>query len=144
MWPLTILFSVWCSLQEWKSHRWQSKWAKQKNSYDGREDAGHEMNIFYLFVVQASSIWLYIVPQGIRSLMNYIKQRYNNPPVLITENGILSGHCHGVDVFCCFCYLWAVYLSLSSLILVAIPWQGWMTPTIFSFPWKRHWMIRNG
>lgn len=37
--------------------------------------------------LQASSIWLYIVPQGIRSLMNYIKQKYGNPLIIITENG---------------------------------------------------------
>eukprot|EP00253_Pinus_taeda_P000856 PITA_00856 len=37
---------------------------------------------------RAWSSWLYIVPWGIRSLMNYIKQRYNNPPVIITENGM--------------------------------------------------------
>eukprot|EP00253_Pinus_taeda_P001013 PITA_01013 len=37
---------------------------------------------------KASSAWLYIVPHGIRSLMNYIKPRYNNPPVIITENGM--------------------------------------------------------
>ncbi|KAJ6815482.1 beta-glucosidase 6 [Iris pallida] len=37
---------------------------------------------------KAASIWLYIVPQGMRSLMNYIKQKYNNPPVYITENGM--------------------------------------------------------
>ncbi|GLJ32640.1 hypothetical protein SUGI_0656640 [Cryptomeria japonica] len=37
---------------------------------------------------RASSIWLYIVPTGMRSLMNYIKQRYGNPPVIITENGM--------------------------------------------------------
>ncbi|XP_008792724.2 beta-glucosidase 6 isoform X2 [Phoenix dactylifera] len=37
---------------------------------------------------KASSIWLYIVPQGFRSLMNYIKQKYGNPPVIITENGM--------------------------------------------------------
>ncbi|KAE9597343.1 putative beta-glucosidase [Lupinus albus] len=36
----------------------------------------------------ANSIWLYIVPQGMRSLMNYIKQKYGNPPVVITENGM--------------------------------------------------------
>ncbi|RZR93986.1 hypothetical protein BHM03_00022567 [Ensete ventricosum] len=36
---------------------------------------------------KASSIWLYIVPQGIRRLMNYIKQKYGNPVVIITENG---------------------------------------------------------
>ncbi|XP_028785597.1 beta-glucosidase 40 isoform X1 [Neltuma alba] len=37
---------------------------------------------------RANSIWLYIVPQGMRSLMNYIKQKYGNPPVFITENGM--------------------------------------------------------
>jgi beta-glucosidase len=37
---------------------------------------------------RASSIWLYIVPRGMRSLMNYIKHRYGNPPVFITENGM--------------------------------------------------------
>ncbi|KAL7240657.1 hypothetical protein ACSBR2_006329 [Camellia fascicularis] len=37
---------------------------------------------------RANSIWLYIVPHGIRSLMNYIKEKYGNPPVIITENGM--------------------------------------------------------
>ncbi|XP_074572520.1 beta-glucosidase 6-like [Curcuma longa] len=37
---------------------------------------------------RASSVWLYIVPEGFRSLMNYIKQKYRNPPVIITENGM--------------------------------------------------------
>ncbi|XP_078430215.1 beta glucosidase 40 [Wolffia australiana] len=37
---------------------------------------------------KASSIWLYIVPEGLRSLMNYVKNRYGNPPVFITENGM--------------------------------------------------------
>ncbi|KAK9276681.1 hypothetical protein L1049_006217 [Liquidambar formosana] len=37
---------------------------------------------------RASSIWLYIVPHGIRNLMNYIKQKYGNPLVIITENGM--------------------------------------------------------
>ncbi|XP_047330668.1 beta-glucosidase 40-like [Impatiens glandulifera] len=37
---------------------------------------------------RANSIWLYIIPQGIRSLMNYIKQRYGNPIIIITENGM--------------------------------------------------------
>ncbi|KAH0449899.1 hypothetical protein IEQ34_020591 [Dendrobium chrysotoxum] len=37
---------------------------------------------------KASSIWLYIVPSGMRSLMNYIKQKYGNPIVIVTENGM--------------------------------------------------------
>ncbi|CAM8881673.1 unnamed protein product [Rhodiola kirilowii] len=37
---------------------------------------------------RANAIWLYIVPGGMRSLMNYIKQKYDNPTVIITENGM--------------------------------------------------------
>ncbi|XP_043725527.1 beta-glucosidase 6-like [Telopea speciosissima] len=37
---------------------------------------------------RAYSIWLYFFPQGMRSLMNYIKQKYGNPPIIITENGM--------------------------------------------------------
>jgi beta-glucosidase len=40
--------------------------------------------------VQANSIWLYIVPSGMRSLMNYVKERYNSPPIYITENGKIT------------------------------------------------------
>ncbi|GAU47537.1 hypothetical protein TSUD_94420, partial [Trifolium subterraneum] len=37
---------------------------------------------------RANSIWLYIVPQSMRTLMNYVKQKYGNPPVYVTENGM--------------------------------------------------------
>ncbi|KAL5553665.1 hypothetical protein UlMin_041066 [Ulmus minor] len=37
---------------------------------------------------RANSKWLYIVPEGMRRLMNYIKQKYGNPPIIITENGM--------------------------------------------------------
>ncbi|OEL36366.1 Beta-glucosidase 34 [Dichanthelium oligosanthes] len=40
---------------------------------------------------RANSIWLYIVPGSMRSLMNYVKDRYNTPPVYITENGNEDG-----------------------------------------------------
>ncbi|KAF3783406.1 putative beta-glucosidase 41 [Nymphaea thermarum] len=37
---------------------------------------------------RAASNWLYIVPWGIRKLAIYIKEKYGNPPVIITENGM--------------------------------------------------------
>ncbi|GAB2232942.1 hypothetical protein Droror1_Dr00012012 [Drosera rotundifolia] len=31
--------------------------------------------------------WLYIYPQGLQSLVVYVKEKYSNPPIMITENG---------------------------------------------------------
>ncbi|XP_046442120.1 lactase-phlorizin hydrolase-like [Daphnia pulex] len=35
-----------------------------------------------------ASTWLRITPWGIRRMLNWIKERYNNPDVIITENGM--------------------------------------------------------
>jgi len=40
-------------------------------------------NAFY----RAASEWLFVVPWGIRRNLRWIKDRYGNPPVYITENG---------------------------------------------------------
>ncbi|KAL6338495.1 hypothetical protein AAG906_020592 [Vitis piasezkii] len=37
---------------------------------------------------KAASPWLYVVPWGIRKVLNYIAQRYNSPPIYVTENGM--------------------------------------------------------
>ncbi|KAJ8760984.1 hypothetical protein K2173_022022 [Erythroxylum novogranatense] len=38
---------------------------------------------------RANSIWLYIVPEGMRSIMKYVKDRYGSSlPVYVTENGM--------------------------------------------------------
>lgn len=34
--------------------------------------------------------WLYVYPKGIRDVLLYIKEKYNNPNIFITENGKLS------------------------------------------------------
>ncbi|XP_046382662.1 myrosinase 1 isoform X2 [Ischnura elegans] len=36
---------------------------------------------------KTSAPWLRVVPWGLRSLLNWIKKEYDNPPVIITENG---------------------------------------------------------
>ncbi|XP_057453252.1 beta-glucosidase 13-like [Lotus japonicus] len=37
---------------------------------------------------RAASSWLYVYPKGIRELLLYVKKKYNNPQIYITENGI--------------------------------------------------------
>ncbi|KAL6637072.1 hypothetical protein ACP70R_024644 [Stipagrostis hirtigluma subsp. patula] len=37
---------------------------------------------------KASSDWLYIVPTGMYKCMSYLKQRYGNPTIVISENGM--------------------------------------------------------
>ncbi|KAL8152468.1 hypothetical protein V2J09_010228 [Rumex salicifolius] len=34
------------------------------------------------------STWLYIYPEGIKQLLEYMQQKYNNPLIFITENGV--------------------------------------------------------
>lgn len=37
--------------------------------------------------IRAKSDWLYSVPNGLRDLLSWIKTEYNNPEIIITENG---------------------------------------------------------
>jgi len=37
---------------------------------------------------EADSSWLYVVPYGMRYILNWIRNRYNSPPIYITENGV--------------------------------------------------------
>lgn len=39
--------------------------------------------------MQAHSYWLYIVPWGMYKALNYVKENYNNPVMMVTENGKL-------------------------------------------------------
>jgi len=36
----------------------------------------------------SDSSWLYVVPYGFRSLLKWIKDNYNNPEIIVTENGV--------------------------------------------------------
>ncbi|KAK7262564.1 hypothetical protein RJT34_30138 [Clitoria ternatea] len=38
--------------------------------------------------IKIASEWLYVYPRGIRDLLLYTKEKYNNPVIFITENGV--------------------------------------------------------
>jgi beta-glucosidase len=37
---------------------------------------------------QTPSDWLFVVPSGMRKILGWIRERYNNPIIYITENGV--------------------------------------------------------
>ncbi len=39
---------------------------------------------------QTPSDWLFVVPSGMRKILGWIRERYNNPIIYITENGKIS------------------------------------------------------
>jgi hypothetical protein len=45
-------------------------------------------NLFLFNYFQVASDWLYVYPRGIRDFLVYAKEKYNNPLIYITENGI--------------------------------------------------------
>ncbi|CAK8692258.1 unnamed protein product [Clavelina lepadiformis] len=53
-------------------------------NYNTDREAGTEKDITW---PQAASSWLQEVPWGLRKLLSYIKKEFNDPPILITENG---------------------------------------------------------
>ncbi|KAM3608026.1 uncharacterized protein V6R79_017957 [Siganus canaliculatus] len=53
--------------------------------YDGDRSAGTIADRIWL---DSGSSWLKITPFGFRKILNFIKEEYGNPPIIITENGI--------------------------------------------------------
>ncbi|XP_049934173.1 beta-glucosidase 12-like isoform X1 [Nymphaea colorata] len=53
---------------------------------DSRANTSAERN-GKLIGFPAASSWLYMYPKGLKNLLLYIKEKYNNPKVFITENG---------------------------------------------------------
>ncbi|XP_070675791.1 beta-glucosidase 12-like [Malus domestica] len=56
---------------------------------DSRADLTTELN-GVLIGPQAASDWLYVYPKGIHDLVLYTKEKYNDPLIYITENGVLE------------------------------------------------------
>lgn len=45
------------------------------------------MNNLSLVLLQTSVDWLHAYPEGMEKMVTYVKERYNNTPMFITENG---------------------------------------------------------
>lgn len=45
------------------------------------------MGFFFSFFMQTAMPTFYVVPEGMEKMVMYFKERYNNTPMFITENG---------------------------------------------------------
>ncbi|XP_076603669.1 lactase/phlorizin hydrolase-like [Chaetodon auriga] len=58
---------------------------KNHQHFDGDRSAG---TIHDRTALDSGSGWLKITPFGFRRILNFIKEEYGNPPIIITENGV--------------------------------------------------------
>lgn len=50
------------------------------------DDSGADYSVNEMWA-RGKSDWLYLVPEGLHDLLNWIRNKYNNPTVIISENG---------------------------------------------------------
>lgn len=58
---------------------------QKSNLFDLHRGAGSTVDLTWL---DSGSGWLKVTPFGFRRILNFIKEEYGNPPIIITENGI--------------------------------------------------------
>ena len=46
----------------------------------------------FCVVFRSGSVWLKVTPFGFRRLLNYIKDTYDNIPLMVTENGVTDNN----------------------------------------------------
>ena len=80
-----------------------------------------------LFTPRSGSVWLWVTPWTMRSILNWIKDEYNNPPVLITENGMSDRNGTLEDDHRIFYYKYYINYML----------QGKCSVTLIQFPTKK-------
>ncbi|XP_024020702.1 beta-glucosidase 12-like [Morus notabilis] len=57
---------------------------------DAQSELLKVLQMICMLISQSSTFWLVIYPKGIEDLVLYLKEKYNNPPLYITENGVVD------------------------------------------------------
>lgn len=61
-----------------ESYYYKAQLMERRVEFEGGEPIGEK----------AASEWLYVCPWGLRKVLNYLAQKYNNPTIYVTENGM--------------------------------------------------------
>ncbi|KAJ6324987.1 hypothetical protein OIU76_012135 [Salix suchowensis] len=61
-----------------EAYYYKAQSMERRAEFEGGEPIGEK----------AASEWLYVCPWGLRKVLNYLDQKYNNPTIYVTENGI--------------------------------------------------------
>ncbi|XP_061361384.1 cyanogenic beta-glucosidase-like [Gastrolobium bilobum] len=101
--------------------------------------------------IKIASDWLYVSPRGIRDLLLYTKEKYNNPLIYITENGInefddptLSVEESLMDTFR-IDYHYRHLFYLRSAIRNGVNVRGYYVWSLFdNFEWSSGYTVRFG
>ncbi|KAK9736680.1 Glycosyl hydrolase family 1 [Popillia japonica] len=93
----------------------------------------------------SGSVWLKVYPEGLRKLLVWIKQRYNNPEIMITENGFSDrtgtlADCRRVNYF--NSYLEQVLLAIHEDEVNVTRYAAWSF--MDNFEWRRGYTERFG
>ena len=54
------------------------------------------LKLIFVLGIRSASSFLYVYPPGMRGMLKWIKNTYNNPTVIVTENGV-SDHTGTLD-----------------------------------------------
>ncbi|XP_060578197.1 lactase/phlorizin hydrolase-like [Ruditapes philippinarum] len=93
----------------------------------------------------SGSDWLKVTPFGMRGILNWIKKRYNNIPVYITENGITDRNASLQDHHRIFYYKGYINEVLKALRLDNVNVKGYTAWSLIdNFEWSHGFIERFG
>ena len=93
----------------------------------------------------SGSFWLKITPQGIRKVLNWIKDSYDNPPVIITENGVSDNLGNLDDLMRIYYYKHYINNVLKSIKLDQCNVQGYIAWSLLdNFEWSFGYSMKFG
>ncbi|XP_057458207.1 beta-glucosidase 12-like isoform X2 [Lotus japonicus] len=96
---------------------------------------------------KAASDWLYIYPPGIQYLLEYTKEKFNNPTIYITENGVdeVNDGTKSLDDKVRIYYIGQHLLYLQRAIRNGVKVKGYFTWSFLdNFEWTSGYTVRFG